>query len=186
MTKNQRERLQRRDERLEHWSQNKSIELDRLDEGQRWVTYAALRVSDAIGGLKPLRRALTYFLSKAEMGLTEPIIGAITDVSDRSVRVTKAFEPQELVSSIAQLERGHRQPKLKAEHAGVVARILVTHPQAKVSELLQEVESELAVSIERHGFARYIERYGLGCLREQTVSDRPLFVDTPATAAPSS
>ena len=186
MTQKQAERLRLRDERLELWSQEQDIDLDRLDEGQRWVVYAALRVSDVVGTLRPLQRALTYFLSKADMGLTEPVIGAITKVSDRSVRDAKTFEPKELVTSITQLERGHRQPKLKAEHAGVVARMLVEKPKAEVSEMLSILEKELGVSIERHTFARYIERYGLGVLREQTVVNRPLFLDTRTTVEPSS
>jgi len=186
MTRKQAERMRRRDERLESWSRDGAISLAQLDEGQRWVAYATLRAADAMGEVKPLRRALTYFLAKTEMGLTEPVIGAITGVSDRTVRFTKVFPAKELAASIAEIERGHRQPKLKAEHAGVVARLLVDHPKADVAHLLAMIEKELGVSVERHTLARYIERYGLGVLRAETVVDRPLFGVGPATVAPLS
>ncbi len=186
MTKKQTERVRLRNERLDLWAQQKNINLERLDEGQRWVAFAALRACDAVGKIRPLRRAFTYFLSKADMGLTESVIGAITGVSDRSVRVTKAFEPKELVSSIAQIERGHRQPKLKAEHAGLVAQILVENPKAKVPQILQLLKEKLDVTIQRDTFSRYIERYGLGVLRQQNIENRPLFLDTPTMAVLSS
>ena len=186
MTRKQAERMRRRDERLESWSRDGAISLAQLDEGQRWVAYATLRAADAIGEVKPLRRALTYFLAKTDMGLTEPVIGALTGVSDRTVRSTKVFGPKELVTSIAQIERGHRQPKLKAAHAGVVARLLVEHPGASVSQLLSLVQKELGISVERHAFARYIERYGLGLLRQETVINHPLFGDTPIMVERSS
>lgn len=186
MSRKQAERVRRRDERLGLWAEEKDVDLSRLDDGQHWVAYGALRVGDAVGEVPPLRRALTYFLVKADMGLTEPVIAAIAGVSDRTVRSIKALAPKELVTSIAQIERGHRQPKLKPAHAGVVARLLVDHPKAGVSQLLNMVNQELGVSIERHAFARYLERYGLGLLREETVIERPLFGVAPTTVAPSS
>jgi len=74
MTRKQAERMRRRDERLESWSRDGAISLAQLDEGQRWVAYATLRAADAIGEVKPLRRALTYYLTKTHMGLPEPVI----------------------------------------------------------------------------------------------------------------
>lgn len=186
MTTKQTERARRRDDRLELWDRDNDIDLDRLDQGQRWVTFAALRVGDAIGPIRPLRRALSFFLSKADMGLTDKVIGAIVGVSDRSVSTIKAKEPKALLDSVAQMARGHAQPKLKAEHAGVIARLLVERPGAEAPEMIGEIEAELGVTVERHTLARYIKHYGLGCLRERTVEDRPLFWDTPSTAVPSS
>ena len=175
MTSTQTERAQRRDDRLEQWAQDNDIDLERLDQGQRWVTFAALRAGDAIGPLRPLRRGLSYFLSKADMGLTDRVIGAVVGTSDRAVRTTKSKEPKALLDSVAQTVRGHRQPKLKAEHAGVVARLLVERPQAEAPELIRELEAEVGVTVERHTLLRYIEHYGLGQLRERTVEEGPLF-----------
>lgn len=186
MTSTQIERARRRDDRLDSWARDNDIDIERLDQGQRWLTFAALRIGDAIGPIRPLRRALTFFLTKADMGLSEEVIGTIVGVSDRSVRTIKAKEPKALLDSVAQTVRGHAQPKLRAEHAGVVARLLIEHPKAEAPELIRQLEAELGITIERHTLARYLERYGLGCLREHTVEEPPLFGDTPPTAALSS
>jgi len=186
VTARQQERLQRRDLALQAWASEHVIELDRLDEGQRWVVFAGLRGREVVGTFSPLRRALSFFLAKADMGLTDPVIAAVVGVSDRAVRVTKTMEAGQLLDSIAQVVRGHRQPKLRAEHAGIVARLLVDNPQVEAPEMIQALEAEVGVTVERHTLARYIEHYGLGCLRERTVEDRPLFWGTPLTEAPSS
>lgn len=183
MTTKQTQRARQRDQRLEHWARDNDIDIERLDQGQRWVVFAALRVGDAIGPIRPLRRALSFFISKADMGLTDKVIGAIVGVSDRSVRTIKTKEPKALLDSVAQTVRGHSLPKLKAEHAGVVARLLVERPQAEAPELIGQIKAELGITVERHTLARYISRYGLGCLRERTVEETPLFWAAPSTEA---
>jgi transposase len=70
---------------------------------------------------------------------------------------------------------GHRQPKLKAEHAGPVAKYLVEHPSAKVKPILAYIKKDLDVEVDRLTLRRFFKRYGLGCLRGDLVTDTPLF-----------
>jgi hypothetical protein len=78
---------------------------------------------------------------------------------------------------------GHRKPKLQPEHAGLLAKYLVEHKRAKVNDILAFIEHELGVSMDRLTLRRYIQRYGLGCLRnDEHVDDgAPLFSAQPST-----
>lgn len=168
-------RRTRRDEVLGSWAEQTGVDLDKLDDGQRWVVFAAVRAAEAINSVRPLKRVLSFFLTRSDMELPNKVVGAIIGVSDRAVQTTKHLEPKELVDVVAQTKHAHRRPKLAAHHAGPIARFLVEHPHCEVSALLAFIKSDLEVSVTRHTLARYMKRYGLGCLREIEVESPPLF-----------
>jgi hypothetical protein len=120
------------------------------------------------------------------MGLSAPLIGALTGVSDRSIRATKALSADELLHSVRTPPRGRGQPKLGAEHAGTVAKFLVEHPNAQVKDIIAFIRRDLGVELDRKTLRVYIARYGLGCLREDVVADTPLFWAARASAVHSS
>ncbi len=186
MTTVRSERQRIRDETIPAWTRQHSLDLDRLDDGQRWVVFAGIKAVEAIGPIRPLRRAIAYFLTRSGMGLTDHVIGAIIGTSERAVRTTKGLEPRALLEAVAQLTRGHCHPKLGPEHAGHLARFIVDHPKAEAPEILSFLETKHSVSIERHTLAHFIERYGLGCLRDLEVEAPPFLSDTRNTPAPSS
>jgi hypothetical protein len=185
MTQKQKERLQRRDQVLDDWAQEHDFDLEKLDEGQRWAIFIGLQGAHAVGAIKPLRRVLSFFLSHSGMGLTETIVGAIVGVSERSAGTNKKLDPRQLLDAVSQSGRGHRQPKLRTEHAGPVARMLVRNPKATADELLESIRTELGVTVERHTLSQFLERHGLGCLKSPEVEAPPFFMDTPLMAAPS-
>ncbi len=164
-----------RDRCLENWAAERRINLERLDEGQQWIVFVALRILAFIGVVKPLRRVLGYFLAHSGMELGSTIIGAVLDVSDRNIRYSQALSANEMWKGISQPVRGHRSAKLGPEQAGIVARYLVNHPKARVAESLTFLADELGVTRDRLTLRRYIKRYGLGCLRGESHDDAPLF-----------
>lgn len=161
--------------KLRSWGKKHGIQVQRLDEGQQWVVFAALQVVAVVGELAPLRRLLAYVLAHSGMKLGDRVIGAITRVSDRAVRATKTLEPKEILHSVRTQSRGRRKPKLGPEHAGLVAKYLVEHPKSKVKETLAFIKKKLGVSMDRVTLRRYLQRYGLGCLRGEIHADTPLF-----------
>jgi hypothetical protein len=58
---------------------------------------------------------------------------------------------------------------------GLVAKFLAEHKQCSVAELLGFIQKSFGVALERHTPRRFLERYGLGCLREEAVTGSPLF-----------
>lgn len=179
-------RQKRRDEVLDGWAERTGAALDQLDDGQRWVVYSAVQAAETVGAIRPVKRVLSFFLSHSGMDLPNKIVGAIIGVSDRSVQKTRHLEPKELVDVVAQTKHGHRPPKLEAHHAGPIAKFLVERPHSQVSDLLSYIKREFEIEMTRHTLGRYLKRYGLGCLRDLEIEDRPLFADTPATEAGSS
>jgi hypothetical protein len=179
-------RLARRDEGLESWAGEAGVELSELDEGQKWVVFAGLSAVKAVATSRPLKRVVSFFLSRSEMDLPNKVVGAVIGVSDRAVQTTRHLGPKELVEVVAQTDHGHRPPKLEAHHAGPIAKFLVEHPGSEVLDLLSFIERELEIKVTRHTLARFLKRYGLGCLRNLELEGRPLFSDTPATGAGSS
>jgi transposase len=169
------ERQQMRDRRLAQWGEEHGFNMSSLDEGQRWVVFAALVVLGVIGELKPLKRLLGYMLAHSGLGLGSSLIGALIGVSDRAVRYTQAQSAREMLEHVRDPKRGHAPPKLKPEHAGPIAKYLVEHPRVKAPQILEFVAETFGVTVDRLTLRRYLERYGLGCLREEKTQGTPLF-----------
>ena len=179
------ERLeQQRNELLAQWAEKNGVRLNRLNEGQRWVIFAGMQVSVKWARFAALRRLLGYLLMHCGMGFSSTVVSAILGVTDRSVRYTQALKTEELLQSVCTPDQGHRQPKLGPEQAGVIAKYLVEHPKAQVAEILAFIKTRFEITMDRLTLRRYIQRYGLGCLREETVTDTPLFGVIPNTEAP--
>jgi hypothetical protein len=68
---------------------------------------------------------------------------------------------------------------------GLVAKFLSEHRRCSVAELLGFIHKSFGVTLERHTLRRFLERYGLGCLREETVMGTPLFSAARPMGAPS-
>lgn len=176
----------RREQVVQEWAQRHKIRLQRLDIGQQWVVYAALRVMACLGSVPVLRRVVEWALMQSGMDLGSNIVGAITGVSARTVRDTQAIEAPELLRYVQQPVVGHRKPKLKPEHAGLLAKYLVEHKGAKVNDILAFIQRELGVGMDRLTLRRYIKRYGLGCLRNDQHADEggPFFSAQRSTVEP--
>jgi hypothetical protein len=82
--------------------------------------------------------------------------------------------------------RGRGKPKLGPEQAGTIAKFLVEHRDSEVNDVLAFIRAQIGVAVDRKTLRVFIARYGLGCLREDTIDDRPLFSEPPDLAAPSS
>jgi hypothetical protein len=169
---------------LEQWAQDHHIDLAKLDSGQQWVIFAALQALMVVGTIAPLRRLVAYLLGHCGMDLPAPVIAAVVEVTDRAVRKTKALSAKELLTALRR--RGNRRPKLRPEHAGVVAKFLVEHPKAPQSELLAFVWEHLRLSLDRLTLSRFMTRYGLGCLQGGLVHDAPLLSAPRSSGGPSS
>jgi hypothetical protein len=168
------ERQCRRDEQLAGWGESRQIDVQHLDEGQKWAVFFALQLLAIVGTFRPLRRLVGYFLAHAGMGFGSTFIAALLEVSDRAIRYTNACTAEEIVDGIRNPVRGHRAPKLGPEQAGPLAKYLLEHPRAKVRDILEFVTNEFGVTMDRLTLRRYLARYGLGCLRGDTHVDAPL------------
>ena len=164
-----------RDEVLGAWANNHEIRIHRLDEGQQWLVFAALQLIAVFGELAPLKRLLAYALAHSGMGLSASIIGTITGVSDRSIRTTKSLKPEQLLHSIRTKPRGRGRPKLGPECAGPIARYLVDHPGSTLNDILAFIQDTFDVTLDPSTVHRYLNRYGMGCLRNDRHTDAPLF-----------
>ena len=169
------EREQARFEQLEVWAREHDVNIERLDEGQKWVLFFAIKILALIEGITPLRRLIGYLLVHSDMGLKSPLVGKLLGVSDRAVRYTQSCTAGELWESIRNPVHGHREPKLGPEQAGRMAKYLVAHPKARAPQILQFVAKEFGVFMDRRTLRHYIQRYGLGCLRGEEVTETPLF-----------
>jgi hypothetical protein len=169
---------------LVQWAQEHKIDLAKLDSGQQWVIYAALQALMIVGTVAPLRRVVGYLLSHCGMDLSAPVIAAVMKITDRAVRKTKALSGKELLSALRR--GGNRRPKLRPEHAGVVAKFLVEHPDAPQNQMLAFVLEHLHLSVDRQTLGRFLTRYGLGCLCGSVVKDAPLLSAPRSSEVPSS
>lgn len=164
-----------REQRLSRWSASSGVDLALLDSGQRAVVVAALTFLGFVGGLLALRRMVAYLLAHCGMGLSSAVIGAVVGTTARAVRKARQYPPREFWQRLQEARRGHPPPKLRPEHVGVVAKFLSEHKQCSVAELLGFIHKRFDVTLERHTLRRFLERYGLGCLREESVMGSPLF-----------
>jgi transposase len=164
-----------REQRLSAWSASSGVDLARLDEGQRAVVVAALIFLGFVGGLAALRRVVAYLLAHCGMGLGSAVIGAVVGTSDRAVRKARQYPPRDFWRRLQKSRRGHPPPKLLPEHVGLVAKFLSEHKRCSVAELLGFIHKSFGVQMERHTLRRFLERYGLGCLRKEAVVGSPLF-----------
>jgi hypothetical protein len=160
------------------------MDLTKLDSGQQWVIYAALQVLMVVAAVAPLRRVIGYVLSHCGMELSARVIAAVMGTTDRAVRKTKALSGKQMLSALRR--GGNRRSKLRPEHAGVVAKFLVAHPQAPQSQLLAFILEHLHLGVDRQTASRFLTRYGLGCLTGNPVNDAPLLSASRSSAAPSS
>ena len=180
------ERQKARDEQVHRWAGEHDVDVERLDEGQKWVVFLALQVLSWIGSMGPLKRLLGCILSHSGMGLSSVLIGELLDCSDRTVRTNRNHSAEDLWKSLSNPERKRQEPMLGPEHAGPVAKYLLEHPGAKVNEILAFIAEELEVEIKFLTLRRFIQRYGLGCLRDGKHERAPLFWERASTAAPFS
>ena len=174
-----------RDRRLKEWAASRSIDVDGLDVGQRWVLFSALAFLAFVGQLAPFRRLVAYWLSHCEMGLSSTVIGAVVGTTDRAVRKGRQYSPREFWQRLQKAKRGHPPPKLRREQVGPVAKFLAEHKRCSVAELLGFIHETFNVVMDRLTLRRFLKRYGLGCLREEMVEDTPFLPDAPNTEAPS-
>lgn len=179
-------RREAKDEALEVWASEHDVKLEKLDDGQQWVIFAALVARDAFAGIPALLRLLAYVLAHCGMDLSAPVIAAVTGVSDRAIRTTKALSAQELLKSVRTPPRGRGTPKLGAIHVGAVAKFLFEHPNIQVHGILEFCSREFKISIDRKTLRMFIKRYGLGNFRDEEIVDTPLFSEVPAMVVRSS
>lgn len=163
-----------REERLAEWSESRGVDLSGLDVGQRAVVVAALTFLGFAGQVTALRRMVAYLLSHCGMGLSSTVIGAVVGTTDRAVRKSRQSPPREFWQRLRRARRGHPAPKLRPEQVGPVARYLSQNKHCSVAELLDFIHKSFGVRMKRHALRRFLERYGLGCLRQEAVADSPL------------
>ena len=180
------QRRESRDELVASWGKEHEVDIGRLDDGQKWLVFVALQLLAWIGDIVVLKRFLGCLLSHCGMGLSSTQISKLVGGTDRNVRYNREHSAEELWKRLSRPERGHRAAKLRAEHAGPVAKFLVNHQGARVDEILAFIDEELGAKIKPLTLRRFIKRYGLGVLREDVHDDSPLFWAPAAMAAPFS
>ena len=163
---------------LAQWAADHGVRLDALDLGQQWTLFVGLQLLAVLGPVAVLRRLLGYLLAHCGMGLPGGVIAALLGISDRALRTTKALSPRQLLTTLRR--PGNRKPKLRAHHAGPVARFLVEHPGAPAQQLRDFLLQQFQLRVDRTTLHRFLTCYGLGCLRSWEASPRP----TPLLSAP--
>jgi transposase len=173
------------------WQRERADVLEGATRSQQILLEAAVRFVAVIAAQPILLRVAAYFLLHADMGLSAAQVGAAVGRTDRAMRTVRALTAHEMLDSIwAELGR-HRQPRLRPEHAGPIAKYLVDHPRCTQPEVVAFIARELHVEIEQQTLRRFLEAYGLYVFRpdhdraEAHVS-RPTLSGAPTSGAPSS
>lgn len=169
------------------WCGEQDVDMRHLDEGQKWAVFVSLQILAWIGGVGALKRLLGYFLSHSQMGLSSVLIGKLLGCTDRNVRYAASNDAESFWRRTSQPERGHAKAKLAPQHAGPLAKYLSENPGARVQEILSFIATELGIEIGHLTLRRFIERYGLKCLRRlrnDKHEQSPLFWATRSTEAP--
>jgi transposase len=174
-----------REQRLKKWAAKSGVELSGLDDWQRGVVLAAVTFLSFVGAIPGLRRVVAYLLSHCGMGLSTRVIGAVVGTTDRAVRKGRQQSPKQFWKRQQQAQRGHAPAKLQPEQVGVVAKFLAENKQCTVAQLLGFIHQHLGVQMDRLTLRRFLQRYGLGCLRHQAVEGSPLLLGPRSTEAPS-
>ena len=174
------------------WVSEHGDKLERATGPQRVLLEAAVRFIAIIGGPAIMIRAAAFFLLHAGMGLTPAQVGAAIGRTDRAMRMVQALSAHDFIESVwAELGR-HRQPKLRAEHAGPIAKYLVDHPHDTQAEVVAFIARELGIHVDPLTLRRFLKAYGLYILRpdrgetEQAGDDRPFPSGAPALEVPFS
>lgn len=172
------------------WEREHAELLQRATGPQRVLLEAAVRFVAAIEAQPILLRVAAFFLLHTGVGLTATQVGAAVGRTDRAMRTVQALSAHELVESIWNELGRHRQPKLRAEHAGPIAKYLVEHPKCTQPEVVTFLAKEWQIAVDVQTLRRFFKTYGLGVLRtERTGSseeDRPFCWDAPTSEGPFS
>jgi hypothetical protein len=173
------------------WKHEHAGLLESATGPQRVLLEATVRFVAAIEGQPIVTRAAAFFLLHAGMGLTPAQVGAAVGRTDRAMRTVQGLSAHDLIESIWGELRRHRQPKLRPEHAGPIAKYLVDHPQCTQSEVVAFIARELKIQVDPQTLRRFLQTYGLGVLRpehgdaEATEPTRPFPLGAPISGAPS-
>src|SRR5689334_8555873 len=174
-----------------HWQREHADVLEGATRSEQVLLEAAVRFGAAIAAQPILLRVAAYFLLHADMGLTTAQVGAAVGRTDRAMRTVRTLTAHQMLESIwAELGR-HRQPRLRPEHAGPIAKYLVDHPRCTQPEVVTFIARELGIDIEQQTLRRFLDAYGLYVFRpdhdraEAHVA-RPTSSGAPTSGAPSS
>jgi hypothetical protein len=172
------------------WMREHAKLLEKTTDSQRVLLEGAVRFVVAICEQPILLRLAAFFLLHAGMELTPAQVGAAVGRTDRAMRTVQALSAHELLESIWRELGRHRQPKLRAEHAGPIAKYLVDHPTCMQAEVVAFIASELKIVIDVQTLRRFSKAYGLGVFRpDRGVADavedeRPFASDAPISEEP--
>jgi hypothetical protein len=174
------------------WEREHADVLERATGPQRILLEAAVRFVTIIAAQPILLRVVAFFLLHVDMGLTPAQVGAAVGRTDRAMRMVRALSVHDVLDSIwAELGR-HRQPKLRAEHAGPIAKYIVDHPRCTQSEVVAFIAGELKITIDPQTLRRFLATYGLNVLRphhdasREVEAARPCVLGAPISGAPFS
>jgi len=162
---------------LARWEREHADVLDRATAPQRVLLEAAVRFVAVIAAQPILLRVVAFFLLHAGVGLTPAQVGAAVGRTDRAMRTVRSLAVCDVLESIwAELGR-HRQPKLHAEHVGLIAKYLVDHPRCTQSEVVAFIATDLKIEIDVQTLRRFLDQYGLNVFRPAREADvaRPTF-----------
>lgn len=175
------------------WERKHAELWKRLTGPQRVLLEAAVRFVAAIGAQAILVRVAAFFLLHAGMGLTPAQVGAAVGRTDRAMRTVQALSAHELLEAVWNELGRHRQPKLRAEHAGPIAKYLVEHPKCTQAEVVAFIATEYEIAVDVQTLRRFSKTYGLGVLRpgptassDEEPEGRPFCWDTPTSEEPFS
>ena len=173
------------------WEREHTDVLQRATGPQRVLLEAAVRFVAAIAGQPILLRVAAFFLLHADMGLTPAQVGAAVGRTDRAMRTVRELSGHDVLDSIWAELRRHRQPKLRAEHAGPIAKYLVDHPHCTQPEVVAFIARELKISVDTQTLHRFLGTYGLEVFRppaadrKQAQEERPFSSGAHTSGEPS-
>lgn len=119
-------RLAQRDRALLEFTRRSEVDLAALDEGQRWLLFAALNLVTQLAAVL-LRRLLAYLLCHCGLGLKVQVVASALSLSPLAMSSLRKAEPAQLLRSLRRAPLG-KKPKLRPEHGCPLVRFLLDHP----------------------------------------------------------
>lgn len=102
-------RQAQRDQALLELERCSHVDVDALDERQRWLLFAALNLVTRLAAVPLLLRLIAYLLCHCGLGLKAQVIASAVAVSTRARSSLRKAEPTQLLNSLRRAARYRNQ-----------------------------------------------------------------------------
>jgi len=142
----------------------------KFNEGQKAIIETTISFLNFVHYNYVFVRLMMYFLTKSNCQLSDQVISALCERTDRQVRKVKTREAEEYVDSILHTYHNNRgkEPKVSSSLIGPIVEFIIenqTTDRSRISAFLKEhygIEAsyyQINSALERHGLKEFVQRF---------------------------